>query len=98
MRDQEKTRSHISSRRRGGVAQEFLDHTTPAASSKAASRYLLDVAATPPPAEEGSLEPLPRLGLRSRTKIDRALTAHHRNSGSVILCRIQFLQPQCLLF
>ena len=33
---------------------------------KVASLLLLDVAATPPPAEEGrSLEPVPRLGLRS---------------------------------
>ncbi len=39
--------------RRGGVVQESLDHTTPA------------LRATPPPAEEGSLAPLPRLGLRS---------------------------------
>ena len=34
-----KLRSHLSSRRRGGVAQEFLDHTTPPS-------------ATPPPAED----------------------------------------------
>jgi hypothetical protein len=71
-----KLRSHISSRRRGGVVQESLDHTTPSAPSKDASLLLLDVAATPPPAEEGSslrqtstdinrLEPLPRLGFRS---------------------------------
>ena len=47
------------------MAQEFLDHTTPSAPSKEASLLLPDVAATPPPAEEGSLEPLPRLSLRS---------------------------------
>ena len=39
---------------RGGVVRKFLDHTTPSAPSKEASRLLLDVAATPPPAEEGS--------------------------------------------
>ena len=33
-----KLRSHLSSRRRGGVAQEFLDHTTPPST-------------TPPPAD-----------------------------------------------
>ena len=36
------------------MAQEFLDHTTPSAPAKEASLLLLDVAATPPPAEEGS--------------------------------------------
>jgi len=35
---------------RGGMVQEFLDHTTPAAPSKEASRYFSWVAATPPPA------------------------------------------------
>jgi hypothetical protein len=54
-RSRESCESHISSRRRSGVAQEFLDHTTPSAPSKEASLLLLDVAATPPPAEEGSL-------------------------------------------
>src|SRR4026207_1571428 len=51
---QEKSRSLISSCRRGGVVQEFLDHTTPSASLKVASLLLLDVAASPPPAEEGT--------------------------------------------
>ena len=54
LHDQEKSRSLLSSCRRGGVVQEFLDHTTPSAPSKEASLLLLDVAATPPPAEEGS--------------------------------------------
>ena len=59
-----KLRSNLSSRRRGGVAQEFLDHTTPSAPSEEASRRFLDVASTPPPAEEGTrLEPEPRLGV-----------------------------------
>ena len=53
LHDQEKSRSLISSCRRGGVAQEFLDHTTPSAPSKEATLLLLNVAATPPPAEEG---------------------------------------------
>ena len=39
---------------RGGVVQEFLDHTTPSAPLKEASLLLLDVASSPPPAEEGS--------------------------------------------
>jgi len=39
------------------VVQEFLDHTTPSAPSKEASLLLLDVAATPPPAEEGNFAP-----------------------------------------
>jgi hypothetical protein len=34
--------------------QEFLDHTTPSAPLMVASLLLLDVAASPPPAEEGS--------------------------------------------
>ena len=50
---------------RGGVAKKFLGHTTPSARANVASRLSLDRAATPPPAEEGSLEPLPRLSLRS---------------------------------
>jgi hypothetical protein len=44
MRDQEKLRSHLSPRRRGGVARNCL--TTPPRPS-----------ATPPPAEEGSPDP-----------------------------------------
>jgi len=58
------------------VAQEFLDHTTPSAPSQEASLLLLDVAGTPPPAEEGSLEPSPRLGLRSNL---------NRNLGTCVL-------------
>src|SRR4030095_10184500 len=50
----EKSRSLISSCRRGGVVQKFLNHTTPSAPLKVASLLSLDVAATPPPAEEGS--------------------------------------------
>ena len=51
---------------RGGVVRKFLDHTTPSARTNEASRLFLNRAATPPPAEEGwSLEPVPRLGLRS---------------------------------
>jgi len=48
------------------VVQEFLDHTTPSAPVKGGFAAFLNVAATPPPAEEGSpsLEPVPRLGLR----------------------------------
>ena len=66
LHDQEKSRSLISSCRRGGVVQEFLDHTTPSAPLKVASLLLLDVAATPPPAEEGSSPGTrTRLGLRS---------------------------------
>ena len=42
---------------RGGVVKKFLDHTTPSAPSEEASRYFSCVASTPPPAEEGSLEP-----------------------------------------
>jgi hypothetical protein len=41
----------------GVVVQEFLDHTTPSAPSDEAPRLFLDVAATPPPAEEGSRLP-----------------------------------------
>ena len=52
--DQEKSRSLFSSCRRGGVVQEFLDHTTPSAAPfKGGFAALFDVAATPPPAEEG---------------------------------------------
>ena len=54
LHDQEKSRSLISSCRRGGVVRELLDHTTPSAPLKEASLILLNVAATPPPAEEGS--------------------------------------------
>ena len=50
---------------RGGVVKKFLDHTTPSARTNEASRLFRDRAATPPPAEEGSLEPVPRLGLSS---------------------------------
>src|SRR4030095_7647294 len=50
----EKSRSLISSCRRGGVVQKFLNHTTPSAPLKVASLLSLDVAASPPPAEEGS--------------------------------------------
>ena len=43
MRDQEKSRSNISSRRRGGVVQEILWTTPPRPlRSKEASRLLLD--------------------------------------------------------
>jgi len=41
-------RSNLSSRRRGGVAQESLAHTTPSAPPMVAARLLLCVAATPP--------------------------------------------------
>ena len=47
------------------MVQEFLDHTTPSARSKEASLLFLDVAATPPPAEEGSrLLQLSKRGIR----------------------------------
>ena len=73
-----KSRSLISSCRRGGVVQEFLDHTTPSAPLKEASLLLLDVASTPPPAEEGSsLEPVPRLGLRSNLIFNLDTCATH---------------------
>ena len=49
----------------GGGVKELLDHTTPSARTNEASRLFLNRAATPPPAEEGSLEPVPCLGLRS---------------------------------
>ena len=68
LRDQEKSRSHISSRRRGGVGQEFPDHTTPSAPSKDASRYFLEVASTPPLLRRGTRAPLQFV----HTFIDRA--------------------------
>jgi len=54
MRDQEKVAKPPQLAQAGWCDQEFLDHTTPSAPSKVASLLLLDVAATPPPAEEGS--------------------------------------------
>jgi|SoiMetStandDraft_5_1073268.scaffolds.fasta_scaffold173868_2 hypothetical protein len=51
----------------GWCGQEFLDHTTPSAPLKEASLLLLCVAATPPPAEEGSR--LLQLSNRSWTRI-----------------------------
>ena len=53
---------------RGGVDKKFLDHTTPSARTNEASRLFRARATNPdgpPPAEEGCLEPLLRLGLRS---------------------------------
>ena len=44
-------------------SRNFLDHTTPSAPSEEASRYFSCVAATPPPAEEGTPWNPSRLGL-----------------------------------
>ena len=54
MRDQEKVAKPPQLAQTGWCGQELFDHTTPSAPSEEASRLLLDVAATPPPAEEGS--------------------------------------------
>ena len=54
MRDQEKVAKPPQLAQTGWCGQELLDHTTPSAPSKEASLLLLDVASTPPPAEEGS--------------------------------------------
>ena len=55
-RFKKKSRSLLSSRRRGGVVQEFLYHTTPSAPSEEASRYFSLCRVHPssccPPAEE----------------------------------------------
>ena len=59
MRDQEKDAKPPQLAQTGWCGQEFLDHTTPSAPSKEASRLLLDVAATPP---------LLRRGVRVRAK------------------------------
>ena len=53
MRDQEKVAKPPQLAQTGWCGQELFDHTTPSAPSKEASLLLLDVAATPPPAEEG---------------------------------------------
>ena len=52
MRNQEKVAKPPHLAQTGWCGQELLDHTTPSAPSKEASLLLLDVAATPPPAEE----------------------------------------------
>ena len=54
MRDQEKVAKPPQLAQTGWCGQELFDHTTPYAPSKEASLLLLDVAATRPPAEEGS--------------------------------------------
>ena len=64
-RHQEEAAKPPLNERTGWCSQEILDHTTPSARTNEASRLFLNRAATPPPAEEGSLDPAPRLGLRS---------------------------------
>ena len=54
MRDQEKFAKPRQLAQTGWCGQTIPGHTTPSAPSKEASLLLLDVAATPPPAEEGS--------------------------------------------
>ena len=51
MRDQEKVAKPRQLAQTGWCGPAILDHTTPSAPSKEASLLLLDVAATPPPAE-----------------------------------------------
>jgi hypothetical protein len=48
MRGQEKLRSNLSPRRRGGVVKNSPDQHHPVRSHKDASRYFLKVASTPP--------------------------------------------------
>ena len=67
MRDQEKAAKPHQLAQTGWCGPGILDHTTPSAPLKEASLLLLDVAATPPPAEEGSLGPYPSNLLAERT-------------------------------
>jgi hypothetical protein len=73
----------------GWCGQEFLDHTTPAAPLKEASLLLLCVAATPPPAEEGSRlrQLLPPLASRCKAVIDSArLARRHASTTTQAWC------------
>ena len=75
MRDQEKVAKPPQLAQTGWCGQELFDHTTPSAPSKEASLLLLDVAATPPAAQEGSSNTerprLARAAIMRRTIMDQ---------------------------
>jgi len=54
MRNQEKVAKPPHLAQTGWCGQELFDHTTPSAPSKEASLLFLDVASTPPAAQEGN--------------------------------------------
>jgi hypothetical protein len=75
MRDQENVAKPPQLAQTGWCGQELFDHTTPSAPSKEASLLLLDVAATPPAAQEGSSNTersrLARAAIMRRTILDQ---------------------------